>query len=185
AGTATPLGLALQALGRWVHFLGFALLFGAVAYRTLIRPGERFGRLMALGVVLLLCAEPLALLGQLTSLSFDGDTALDILGSSFGRILGLRLGAALLAWTLIVTDRSWPMLPIGGAIALLDGLGAHAIPSLPAVGQLVVAVHVGAMGLWVGGIIAFLRSPDPRFARYGLITFGVAAGSGLLLAIAH
>ena len=32
AGTSTPLGIALQALARWVHFVGFALVFGLVAY---------------------------------------------------------------------------------------------------------------------------------------------------------
>ena len=184
-GTSTPLGLALQALARWVHFVGFALAFGAVGYRLVTKSNRGFNRLVGTGVVLLVAAEPLALLGQLASLSFDGDTAIAVLGSSFGRLLGLRLGAALLAWTVLATGRSWPLLAIGSVIAFLDGASAHAIAGLPAAGQLLVAVHVSAMGLWVGGLAAFVIAPDRRFGRYAAGTVALAASSGLLLAIAH
>jgi copper transport protein len=177
-GTATPVGLALQALARWVHFIGFALVFGVVAY-------GRTRRLVGAGVALLIVAEPLALVAQLASLSIDGDTALAVLGSGFGRLLGLRLGAALLAWTLMAVGRSWPMLAVGAVIALLDGASAHAIPGLPAVGQALVAIHVAAMGLWVGGLAAFLVAPDRRFGRYAAWTLGIAVVSGLVLAFAH
>ena len=184
-GTSTPFGLAMQALARWVHFAGFALAFGVVAYRVLMRRDEGFDRLVGVGVALLIAAEPLALIAQLASLSLDGDTAIAVLGSNFGRLLGLRLGAALLLWTLIATGRPEPLLVIGGAIALLDGLSAHAIPAFPGVGQLLVAIHVSAMGLWVGGLAAFLKAPDPRFGRYAAATFGTAAVTGLVLAFAH
>lgn len=184
-GTATPLGLTLQALARWVHFVGFALVFGVVGYRVLTRQAQRFPRFVAIGVALLIAAQPVALVAQLASLSFDGDTALAVLGSSFGRLLGLQLGAGLLVWTLTATGRSWPLLAIGGAIALLDGLSAHAIPGLPGLGQVLVAVHVAAMGLWAGGLAAYLLGPDRRFVRYAAATFGTAVVTGLLLAFAH
>ena len=183
-GTATPAGVALQALARWVHFLGLALVVGVVGYGLLV--GARFkSSQVGVGVVLLVAAEPLALLGQLASLSFDGDTALAVLGSTFGRLLGLRLGAAVLLWTLLATGRSWPLLAVGAAIAVLDGAGAHAIPGLPGVGQLLVAVHVSAMGLWAGGLAAFVRAPDRRFVRYAAITLGVAVATGAILALVH
>ncbi len=202
AGTATPLGLALQAMARLIHFAGFALVFGVVAYRMLTGRKGPFGHLVGAGVALLIVAEPVALLGQLASLSFDADTTFAVLGSSFGRILGLRLGAALLAWTLIATERPWPVLGVGAATAVLDGLSAHGIPGVPFAGQLLVAMHGGAMGLWVGGITAFIGSPDKRksslsasgeragvrglrFGRYALATFGVAAITGLVLALVH
>jgi copper transport protein len=184
-GTSTPLGLALQALARWVHFAGFALAFGVVAYRVLTRRDLAFDRMVGAGIVMLIAAEPLALVAQLVSLSFDGDTALAVLGSNFGRLLALRLGAALVAWTLLATGRAWPVLATGAVVALLDGFSAHAIPGWPGAGQLLVAVHVSAMGLWVGGLAAFVRAPDRRFGRYAVATFGTAAASGLLLAFAH
>ncbi|HXN91501.1 MAG TPA: copper resistance protein CopC [Candidatus Sulfotelmatobacter sp.] len=184
-GTATPLGLALQALARLVHFVGFALVFGIVGYQALIQPGERFVRLTGAGVILLIAAEPIALLGQLASLSFDGDTALAVLDSSFGRLLGLRLGAALLVWTLIASRRYRVLLGLGVVVAVLDGLSAHAIPGLPGAGQLLVAVHVCAMGLWVGGLVAFVRAPDRRFARYAVATLSIAVGTGIVLALIH
>ena len=185
AGTSTPLGLALQALARWVHFAGFALCFGVVAYGAVIRRGAAASRIVGAGVVLLIAAEPLALLAQLASLSFDGDTALAVLGSNFGRLLGLRLGAAVLAWTVLATGRTWPVLVIGAADALVDGASAHAIAGLPGAGQLLVAIHVAAMGLWVGGVAAFVGAPDKRFGRYALGSFGIAGLTGLVLAFAH
>lgn len=184
-GTASPLGLALQALARFVHFAGFALVFGVAGYQVLTRRAEQPKREMQVGVILLIAAEPIALLGQLASLSFDGDTALAVLDSSFGRLLGLRLGAALLVWTLMATRRHSTLLATGAVIALLDGASAHAIPAIAGVGQILVAVHVGAMGLWVGGLIAFVRAPDRRFARYAAVTLSIAIASGLLLAAIH
>lgn len=185
AGTTTPAGLALQVLALFVHFAGFALVFGVIGYQLMTGRPHRSTRLVGAGVLLLIAAEPLAFVAQLASLSFDGDTAVAVLGSSFGRVVGLRLGAALLAWTLLPTRRSWPLLAIGAVIALLDGASAHAIPGLSGVGQLLVAVHVMALGLWAGGLVAFLAAPDRRFGRYAAITFGIAAVSGLILAFAH
>jgi len=184
-GTSTPLGLVMQALARWAHFVGFALAFGVVAYRALIRRDESFNAAVGVGVFLLIAAEPLTLVAQLASLSFDGDTAIAVLGSNFGRLLALRLGAALLLWTLIATRRSWPLLMVGAVVALLDGLSAHAIPGLPGLGQVLVALHVSAMGLWIGGLAAFVRAPDQRFGRYAAVTFATAVGTGVLLAFAH
>jgi putative copper export protein len=140
---------------------------------------------VSLGVVLLIAAEPLAVVGQLASLSFDGDTAIAVLASGFGRLLALRFGGALLVWALRALETPWPILGVGAAIALVDGASAHAIGGLPGVGQILVAMHVGAMGLWVGGLAAFLVGPDRRFGRYAAILFGIAVITGLALAAAH
>lgn len=183
-GTSTPLGLALQALAHWVHFAGFALVFGLAAYAVLTRR-DLFPRLIGAGVVLLVVAEPLAVLAQLASLSFDGDTAVAVLGTQFGRLVGLRLAAALVAWAVLATNRSWPLLAVGGAVAVLDGFGAHAIPGVPVIGQLLVSVHVAAMGLWVGGLAGYVLVPDARFIRYAAGTFGIAIATGALLAFIH
>jgi copper transport protein len=184
-GTTTPLGFFLQALARWVHFAGFALAFGVVGYQALMQRKQRLKRLVATGVILLITAEPLALLGQLASLSFDGDTAIAVLASGFGRLLALRLAGALFVWVLLAIDSPWPILGVGAAVALIDGASAHAIPGLPGAGQLLVALHVAAMGLWVGGLAGFLAAPDGRFGRQAALSFGAAATSGLLLAVGH
>ena len=208
-GTTTPLGLALQALSRWVHFAGFALVFGVVAYQAVMRQKERARRLVGAGVVLLIAAEPLLLVAQLASLSFDGDTVIAVLASGFGRLLGLRLAAALLVWVVWTLDSPWPILGIGAVVAIVDGASAHAIQGLSGAGQVLTSVHVTAMGLWVGGVAAFISSTSPstgvpapkarewsqrpvgasqslqRFPRYALATFAVAAGTGVVLAAAH
>jgi copper transport protein len=184
-GTTSPFGFLLQALARWVHFGGFALAFGVVGYQALTRRKERFKRLVTAGVVLLIAAEPLALLGQLASLSFDGDTAIAVLASGFGRLLALRLAGALFVWILLAIDSPWPILSVGAVVALIDGASAHAIPGLPGAGQLLVAIHVGAMGLWVGGLAGFLAAPDRSFGRQAALLFGVAVTSGVLLAVGH
>jgi copper transport protein len=184
-GTSTPLGLALQALARWVHFAGFALAFGVVGYQALTQRKQRVNRLVGVGVILLVAAEPLALLGQLASLSFDGDTAMAVLSSAFGRLLGLRLAGALLVWALRAIESPWPIIGVGAAVALVDGASAHAIQGFPWAGQVLVAIHIGVTGLWVGGLAAYLSAPDPFFGRRAALLLAVALISGLVLAVAH
>jgi len=184
-GTATPLGFVLQALARWIHFLGIALTFGIIAYEVVTRREPRLRRLAVIGVVLLIAAEPVALVAQLASLSFDGDTAIAVLASPFGRLLGLRLGVAFLVWALLALDSPWPVLGLGGVMALIDGASAHAIAGLSGAGLLLDAIHVAAMGVWVGGLAALLLAPNRRFRPYAIGTLAVAIGTGLLLALAH
>ncbi len=184
-GTATPLGFGLQALARWMHFLGVALTFGTITYQVITRREPRLRRLAGAGLLLLIAAEPVALVAQLASLSFDGDTAIAVLASGFGRLLGLRLAVAFLVWALLALESLWPVLGLGVVMALLDGSAAHSIPGLPGAGVLLVAMHVGAMGIWVGGLAAFLVAPDRRLSPYAIGAVAVAVGSGLVLAVAH
>lgn len=184
-GTATPLGFVLQVLGRWMHFLGLALTFGTIAYEVVTRRESRLRRLVVAGLVLLLAAEPIALVAQLASLSFDGETAIAVLASGFGRLLGLRLAVALLVWALLALEAPWAMLALGSVLALLDGVTGHAIAGLPGAGIVLDAVHVASMGIWVGGLAAFLIAPDRRFSRYAAGAFAVSVGTGLLLGVTH
>jgi copper transport protein len=184
-GTATTVGFVLQALARWTHFLGVALAFGTITYQVATRRDPRLRRLVVAGLVFLIAAEPVALIAQLASLSFDGDTAITVLASPVGRLLGLRLGIVLLAWALLALESPWPVLGLGAVMALVDGASAHAIQGLPGAGLLLDAIHVAAMGIWVGGLVAFLFAPDRRFGPYGIGGLAVAIGSGLVLALAH
>ena len=162
-------------------------------------------RLANRGVLLLLVAEPLALLGQ--TASFDAAQTLDpaavsaAMDSSFGRALGVRLGLALLLWVLVGVAqggavRAAPLaLVVGWVLALADGGSAHAASLQPTwLGLLVNAVHLAAMGVWVGGLAALLWtrrgravSGDvvARFGRLALAALGALALSGLVMALVH
>jgi putative copper export protein len=41
-------------------------------------------------------------------------------------------------------------------MALIDGASGHAIPGLPGAGLVLDALHVVAMGVWVGALVAIL-----------------------------
>jgi copper transport protein len=184
----------LQALARWMHFFGLALTFGVIIYARLTRRESRLRRAVLGGLLLLVAAEPVALVAQLASLSFDGATAIAVMASDFGRLLGLRLAVVVLLWAVLALDVFWPVLGLGIVMALIDGATAHAIPGLPGAGLLLSAIHVAAMALWVGALVGLLaaprRSPSPlagegRGGGYALGAFAVGVGSGLLLAFAH
>lgn len=194
-GLASPVGLVLQAVARWLHFAGFALGFGSACYALFVARDERPLRLASLGVALLLAAEPLSLLAQTASLdpsrTFDGDALTGALASPFGRVLGLRLGAALLLWAVLGALRQaawlrWAVPVLGIALALIDATAAHATPFLPPpLGLALNALHVGAMGLWVGGLAAFALAPAGGFGRVASWSAALLVVSGAALALLH
>jgi copper transport protein len=195
-GAVSPAGLLLQGLARWLHFLGLALAFGVIAFRVLVLPGAeparaaRLDRLVGAGIALLLVAEPVAVAGQAASL---GLVAGDLVVSSFGRVVGLRLGAALLLWAGVgavrQAGRGRPaLLALGVGLTLVDGLAGHRLSGLPDAAAFALgAVHEAAMAVWVGGLAAVLvaRAGAARFGRLALASFGVLVVSGGALALAH
>jgi copper transport protein len=199
-GDVAPFGLALQAVSRWLHFAGYALSFGVIAFQVLIARNpssdsgydHRLRRLVDAGIVMLLGAEPLALFGQTASIDpsqivdpFAVSAAFD---SNFGRAMSLRLGAILFLWVLLGftspgSARGGPVaLALGVALAFVDGAAAHALSVRPAwAGLLVGAAHLMAAGVWIGGIAALLaiwRAPDVKAhqqttaARFGRLALG-------------
>ena len=194
-GLVSPAGLVLQALGRFFHFVGFALAFGAATYALFVTRDPRPLRLAGTGVALLLIAEPLALLGQTASLNpaqtFDGDALTSALASPFGRVLGLRAAAALLLWAMLGALRQaawlrWAILGIGLVLAVVDATASHATPLLPQpLGLVLNAVHVFAMGLWLGGLAAFAAAPVGGFRRVAAWSAGLLIVSGVALALLH
>jgi copper transport protein len=205
-GRVSALGLALQVVARWLHFCGYALSFGPLVFwRTVLGlqanplAERRLWRLVGLGIGLLLLAEPLALLGQTASLSpaqvFDPDVIGDVLASNFGPVLAQHLGAAILLWVLSGLVRELGVarlsvigLGIGLVLALADGQASHAITSNPVWFSLLInALHLAAMGMWVGGLASLLlvwplketgRKPAELVSRFGKI-----AGISLALLI--
>ncbi len=220
-GTAagSSVGLLLQVLARAAHFAGYALGFGAFAFQTIVlRPlglgapdaEGRAWRLVGIGVLLLLAAEPLALLAQTTSLGagaggpLDPDIVGGALDSSFGRVLAQRLGAALLLWVLLGAARdasaraTGAVAILGLALALVDGEAAHAGGVRPAwLGLSLNTLHVAAMGVWTGGIAALLsvwglpaiagrpREVAARVGRLAAVALGVLAATGIVMAVQH
>ncbi len=213
----TP-GLFLQILARLLHLLGYALGFGSLAfYRLVLRPlsleheeavMKRLFQLVTAGIVLLVLAEPLALLAQFVALQTgtlaDPFILGDILSTSFGRVLAQRLGAALLLWVLMGVVRqgnqkalSLALLP-GIILAFVDGQSDHAISSNPIwLGFVANALHIIAMAVWLGGLVALLsiwRLKEVRDQRRELIaTFSPVALTsvielvitGVILAVLH
>src|SRR5262249_22214716 len=154
-GAVSPAGLLLQALGRWLHLVGMALAFGVVAFRAAVlpdaeaAPARRLDRLLAAGAALLVVARPVALGAPTVSL---GVLAADLVDSSFGRVLGLRLGGALLLWAAMGAVRQAggrsraAVLVLGAALALVDGLAGHRIAGWPDGAAIALgAVHEGSM----------------------------------------
>jgi copper transport protein len=194
-GLVSAIGLFLQALGRWMHFAGFALGFGAATYALFVARDARPLHLASAGVALLLVAEPLALLAQTASIdpaqTFDGDALTSALASPFGRVLALRMAAALLLWAALGALRQapwlrWAVPALGLALAVVDATAAHATPALPQpLGLALNAVHVSAMGLWLGGLAAFTVARSNAFGRVAAWSAGLLIVSGAALALLH
>ncbi len=197
-GAVSPAGLLLQALARWLHFAGMALGFGTLAFRLLPAAGAgeerlaRLDRLTLAGIALLIVAEPVALAAQAVSL---GLVAGDLLASSFGRVIGLRLGAALLLWAAVGAVRQAGSraalagpLALGAALVVVDGVAGHRISGVPDVAAFgLSAVHEAAMAVWLGGLAAVLvtRTGAAAFGRLALAAFAVLVLSGVAMALAH
>lgn len=203
-GAVSGLGLALQTLSHWLHFLGYALAFGSLCFRRVVlypaqlaspdqeKIEKRLWRLVNWGSLALLMAEPISLLGQTSSLRtgqvFDPDLAGDILSSSFGRVMAQRLAVVVLLWVLLAGVRQGSLtaervaLGLGLLLALADGQASHAVTSGPLLlGLAANTIHLAAMGVWVGGLAALVFNLDLILAssrpNYNLIKrFGRLAG---------
>jgi copper transport protein len=193
-GLVSPLGFGLQALSRFFHFVGLALGFGAATYALFVARDPRPLRLAGAGAALLLVAEPLALLAQTASLdpaqTFDGEALTGALASPFGRVLGFRVAAALLLWAVLGALRQapwlrWSVPGIGLLLVLVDASVAHSTPSLPQAGGALAAVHVAAMGLWLGGLAAFATAPAGGFRRVAGWSAALLLVSGAALVPLH
>lgn len=189
-------GRVLEVLGRWISLLGFALGFG-VPFAALLSGGmtPRLWRLVSAGIVSMIVAEPVALLGQTALLAparmFDLQLLQDVLLTSYGHLAALRLGAAVGLWALAGAVRNstqraqWSIPAAGAAVAIVEAGNAHRFDGLPAaLAVLLVAVHVAAFGAWVGCIAVALAEHRARAVAHtaSLAAFAlVVTGAGLAL----
>jgi len=189
-------GRTLEVLGRWLSLLGFALGFG-VPFAALLSGGmtARLWRLVSAGVVLMIVAEPVALLGQTALLApsrtFEPQLIEDVLLTSYGHLAALRLGAAVGLWALAGAVRGsasraqWSIPAAGAVVAIIEAGNAHRFDGLPAaVAVLIVAVHVAAFAAWLGSIAVALAESRARALAHpaSLAAFAlVVTGAGLAL----
>jgi copper transport protein len=219
----SELGLVLQMLARALHLLGYALSIGVFAFRQVVlvpfgltadaHAERRVWRLIGVGVIALVLAEPFALVAQTVSLSggvtawFDLELVGGVLDSSFGRVLAQRLGAAVLLWVLVGAARNAHVrevlttrivLLLGAAVALVDGEAAHAVGTRPVwFGLGINTLHEAAMGLWVGALLGLLgvwrlpgltvhhRELTTRAARIAAVSLAVLITTGTVMALQH
>ncbi|WP_245872736.1 CopD family protein [Deinococcus planocerae] len=173
--------------------LGTLLLLGGVFARRVLTAGHPAPRPSALGLVLLALWAALEVGWTLARLGFltPGDTLAYVTGAGPGRaVLTGVLGGGLL---LAAERRGWaaPLLLPPAALLLWGvagvGHGAAHGPGLRAL----TALHAGAMGVWLGGVLALLTHPAPtpaqarRFTPVALACVGVLAASGAVLTLAH
>lgn len=195
-GGVAPLGLLSQTISRFVHFLGLALGFGVplVVLLTGAWGLVRWRRLALAGALLIGLAELFWLFGQAASLgAWDQQSLADIVASPAGRVLGLRLGAALGLWALLgIEGRERPVAiaaaVIGVAVCLVDSSSAHALRGWPVLVQVALtSLHEGSMAVWVGGFLAVLFGVIGArgFSVSGVVSVGVSVLSGGVLALLH
>jgi copper transport protein len=205
AGVSAP-GVVLQTVSRWLHFAGFAAVFGVLVFQVVVAsgwPSPRLRRAVGIGIGLLIVAAVLSVAAQAQSLGgLDAQSLADVTASPFGRVVALQLGAALLVWAalpvLMASRRralvAVPLLAL--ALAAVDGLAGHAGTGAAFwVTSLVTSVHVAAMAVWVGGLLALVLLVRERrgaaidlarsFAPLALGALALAVVSGAVLAVIH
>ena len=174
AESVDPVVRALIPVGKYLGYAGLVLLVGPVLVLALLWPHRlsRVGpaRLVWTGVGLVLGSTVLALWLQAPYTTgtglFDvsGADLRDVLGSTFGAVMLVRLGVIIAAAVLLR-----PLLRGSGGeskadLALLGVLGVAAVATWPLTGHptaspvagvsvVVDAIHLAAMAVWLGGLV--------------------------------
>jgi copper transport protein len=181
--TVDPLVRGLIPVGKYLGYAGLVLLVGPVLVLALLWPHrlDRRGpaRLVQTGIGLVLFSTVLALWLQ-APYAYDvglfgvtpGDIR-DVLGSTFGAVMLVRLGVIVAAAVLLR-----PLLRGSGGeskadLALLGVLGVAALATWPLTGHptaspvagvsvVVDAIHLAAMSVWLGGLVMLVTFLLPK-----------------------
>jgi len=204
-------------LVRWLYFVGLALLIGTLGFRLVVLRGievppaleRRLLLLAGIGVVGVLEVGILAFLlrcEDVLQLPFGkflyGDLSPISQGTRYGKAfvattLGFALVAAFvyLAWLLERTAVLVPALVVALAFAGGQSLSGHDAvdPGSSWKSELADWVHLGAVSLWIGGLVALaaawrlapaLRTPlFARFSRLATVLVALAVAAGTYLGI--
>jgi copper transport protein len=174
AESVDPVVRALIPVGKYLGYAGLVLLVGPVLVLALLWPHrlsrQGASRLVWTGVGLVLGSTVLALWLQAPYTTgsglfgVSGDDLQDVLGSTFGAVMLVRLGVICAAAVLLR-----PLLRGSGGesradLALLGVLGVAALATWPLTGHptaspvagvsvVVDAVHLSSMAVWLGGLV--------------------------------
>jgi copper transport protein len=170
--TVDPVVTAAVAVGKYLGYAGLVLLVGPVLVLSLLWPRrlDRRGpaRLVWTGFGLVTAATVIGLWLQVPYTTGSGLFSIsrsalgDVLASTFGAILLVRLGilaaAAILLRPLLAgrTGRAdYILLAVLGVagVGTWPLAGHPAASPVPAVSVLVDAVHLGSMAVWLGGLV--------------------------------
>ena len=208
---ASALSRTIDSIAHWMHYAGYALVFGTFAFALLMR--RQFGgpsdlRVLRIGLVLMLAGDALSVLAQTAALDashvFDIDAVGDVAASSFGRLAGIDLAGALLVWAVLPllggNDRAVAQRVIlidGVALAFVGGRMGHAIRALPwEASTFLSAVHLASMGLWLGTVVTLAlcishTAPEQRpgllagATKIAALSLLAASASGAVLLAGH
>ncbi|WP_306206321.1 copper resistance CopC/CopD family protein [Actinoplanes sp. RD1] len=174
AQNVDPVVRALIPVGKYLGYAGLVLLVGPVLVLALLWPHRlpRTGpaRLVWTGVGLVLLSTVLALWLQApysTGSSLFGVSRTDlqdVLGSTFGAVMLVRLGVIVAAAFLLRPLLTGARADNKADLALLGVLGVGAIATWPLTGHptaspvagvsvVVDAIHLAAMAVWLGGLV--------------------------------
>ena len=207
AGAASGGPSLLATLARWLFYLGLCALLGASVIALTVLPAPPARSSLWLALLGLIAAAAGGLIVLLAEVADTGASLGEALGSSlgvssFGRLAPLVLAAVGLA-AAMRGPASWRrpglvLVAIGaGASMLADVASSHAAAgALPILNSAVQALHIGAAGIWIGGLAALLLAirgtPSHekahairRFSLLATAAIVIVSVSGLLRAAAE
>jgi copper transport protein len=187
AESVDPVVRGLIPVGKYLGYVGLVLLIGPVLVLALLWPHRlsRRGpaRLVWTGIGLVLGSTVLAiwLQGPYTTGSglfgVSGSDLRDVLGSTFGAVMLVRLGVIVAAAFLLRPLLRGEGVESKADLALLGVLGVAALATWPLTGHptaspvagvsvVVDAIHLASMSVWLGGLVMLvgflLRQADER-----------------------
>jgi copper transport protein len=179
----------ISAAERWGELVALITVLGVVVFRLLVIPNADWpeavlsdaidrARLLGQGALVLAVVTSTARLAAAASLlpivgGNDIDAALTVMRETtwgHGWFVG-GVGMILAAFGLALaksTEDAWPLAAVGAfAMAVSQGLTGHAVASVvfPSLAVAVDAIHVIALGAWIGGLILVLFAAFPSMTR--------------------
>ncbi len=193
--SAAPPG-ALAVVARFLLYAGLVIVVGCAVLGFAVRsaPSALLRRVVAADSVLAFLGANGVMAAQITG---SGASLASVLGSSLGHALLAREIAVLVLLAagvaLVVRQQRWRVFSlVAGAAAaasmVVDVLFSHAAAQSPAaLNQLAQTLHIVAVGVWVGGLVALLAilvgAPAEQRAQAAR-RLSALAGAGLLVVAA-